>query len=205
MNAIELAKSTFVIKSVTLRHHLDEKGQPWFLAKDICDYLEISNVSDACGRIFEDCKGIVKSDTPGGRQDVLTVNEPGLYQLIFQSRKPEAVNFQRWVFAELLPTLRRQGYYKLPGRELPVGDQTGKGKHGRQPLLDVIKARGITMAAFVTAINQLDLDVPAISDGSFGNQVYGGCRVSRALAIRATTFLNLPAEELFTETSRSNL
>lgn len=206
MTAIELIPSTFVIKSATLRHHLDEHGEPWFLAKDVCDYLEIANPSNAYGRIPAEDRGVSTVDTPSGPQEMVVINEPGLYRLIFQSRKPEAEAFKRWVFRDLLPTLRRQGYYQLPGREVTPPGKGGKGKHGRQPVLDVLRSRGISMARFVEAINQLDLgDLPTVSGGNFANQAYGGCRVSRALATRASALLNLPPEELFTVSSRENL
>lgn len=206
MTAIELSTSTFVIKSIDLRHHLDEHGKPWFLAKDICDYLDITNVSDACGRLFDGNVRIATNDTDAGKRSMNFVNEPGLYQLIFQSRKPEAQTFQRWVFEKLLPTLRSQGYYCLPGRELTATVQTGKRNHGRQPFLGVLRSRGISAAKALATMNALTLDgVPLIRETSYGNQTYGGCRVSRALATRASELLNLPVEELFTETSRLGL
>lgn len=207
MNAIELATSTFVIKSIDLRHHLDEHGDPWFIAKDVCDYLEIVNPSNAYARIPDEDRGVRTTDTPSGSQEMVMINEPGLYRLIFQSRKPEAEDFKRWVFRVLLPTLRRQGYYKMPGRELPGSRPAGgKGGHGRQPLLDVLKARGLAASKALTTMNELPLaGVPLIKLTSYGNQTYGGCRVSRALATRASELLNLPIEELFTESSRVGL
>jgi BRO family, N-terminal domain len=61
------------------------------------------NVSAACDRVWaENRDEVTGTDTIGRRQQMITVNEPGLYQLIFQSRKPEAVSFQRWVFTGLL-------------------------------------------------------------------------------------------------------
>jgi anti-repressor protein len=65
-------------------------GEVCFVAKDVCDVLEITNVSDAIRRLDEDEKGIVSTDTPSGNQEMLIVNESGLYSLILGSRKPEA-------------------------------------------------------------------------------------------------------------------
>lgn len=206
MTAIQLTESTFVIKSATLRHHLDEHGEPWFLAKDVCDYLELVNPSNAYARVPDEDRGVRTVDTPSGPQEMIIVNEPGLYRLIFQSRKPEAEAFKRWVFRELLPTLRRQGYYKMPGRELPSERRGGKGGHGRQPFLDVIRARGFSGARALKLMNELPLgDVPLIRETTYGNQTYGGCRVSRALALRASALLNLPVGELFTPSSLTGL
>jgi prophage antirepressor-like protein len=93
-------------------------GAPWFIAKDICDILGIARVSDALRDFPQNEKGVVSTRTPGGDQEMLTVNEPGLYRLIFQSRKPEAEKFKTWVFAEVLPQIRRAGAYAQPGLAL---------------------------------------------------------------------------------------
>lgn len=198
MTALELTTTTFVIKSVDLRHYLDEDGKPWFIAKDVCDYLEIANPADAYNRVWPEYKGVSNADTPGGVQSMITVNEAGLYQLIFTSRKPEAVAFQRWVFETLLPTLRQQGYFKLAGRVVPV-ERSGRGGWGRQPFLDVIKSRGFSQRVALETMNALPLDgVALVKATSYGNQIYGGARVNDALAKRASAWLNLPPTELFT-------
>lgn len=86
-------------------------GEPWFVAKDVCEALGISNNRDALARLDEDEKGVALTDTPGGKQRVQTVNEPGLYTLVLSSRKPEARDFKRWVTHEVLPAIRRHGAY----------------------------------------------------------------------------------------------
>jgi prophage antirepressor-like protein len=193
---IELTESTYVIKTASLRHHLDEKGEPWFIARDVCEYLEIANVSDACQRIFDGAKGIATADTPGGPQEMLTVSEPGLYQLIFQSRKPEAVEFQRWVFEDLLPNLRRHGFYRMPGRPMPG---IGKRAYGRQPFLDEIKRRGLTQREAFDGLNAIELnDVPQVSFNVYTNSMYGQCRPSAALAVRASALLGVSVDQLLT-------
>lgn len=86
-------------------------GEPWFVAKDVCEILEIANYRDALSRLDEDEKGVVTTDTPGGRQQVSVVNEPGLYRLIFTSRKEEAERFKRWLAHEVIPSIRKTGAY----------------------------------------------------------------------------------------------
>jgi prophage antirepressor-like protein len=90
---------------------------PWFIAKDVCDILGITRVSDALRDFPQNEKGAVNTRTPGGKQEVLTINEPGLYRLIFQSRKPEAERFKTWVFTEVLPQIRRTGAFGLSGQD----------------------------------------------------------------------------------------
>lgn len=204
MTAIELSESTYVLRTVKLRHHLDDRGESWFIGKEVCEFLELSDTSSALRKVWPEYKGRELLPTPGGAQEMLTVNELGLYQLIFMSKHPDAVAFQKAVY-EMLRTARRQGYYVIPGRQLRVGPGTGKAAHGRQPFLDVIRSRGLSAARALAGMNALDLPVPQVRETTYGNQTYGSCRVSVALATRASTYLNLPVEELFTPSSRANL
>ncbi len=89
-------------------------GEPWFVAKDVCDILELGDVSKAVSRLDEDEKGTNSIPTPGGNQEMLVINEPGLYSLILGSRKPEAKLFKRWVVHEVLPAIRQTGMYAVP-------------------------------------------------------------------------------------------
>lgn len=94
--------------------------QLWFVAKDVCDILEIGNVSQAVSRLDEDERGIISNDTLSGTQEMLIVSESGLYALIWSSRKPEAKTFRRWVSREVLPQIRKTGSYVLPPSK-PIG------------------------------------------------------------------------------------
>lgn len=88
-------------------------GEPWFVAKDVCDALTIGNSRDAIGRLDDDEKGVSVVATPSGEQQMNIVNESGLYNLIFQSRKPEAKKFRKWVTSEVLPSIRKTGRYEV--------------------------------------------------------------------------------------------
>ena len=87
--------------------------EPWFVAKDVCDALTIEKHRDAVSRLDDDERGSVVVDTLGGKQAVAAVNESGLYNLIFQSRKPEAKVFRKWVTGEVLPSIRKTGSYSV--------------------------------------------------------------------------------------------
>lgn len=87
-------------------------GQTWFVAKDVCDTLEIKKYRDSVARLDEDEREPVLVDTLGGKQEMIAVNESGLYTLIMKSRKPEAKAFKRWVTHEVLPSIRKTGEYK---------------------------------------------------------------------------------------------
>lgn len=88
-------------------------GDPWFVAKDACDCLTISNVTQACQTLDEDEKGVCKVETLGGKQDVTVISESGLYTLIMRSNKEQAKPFRRWVTGEVLPSIRKTGSYSV--------------------------------------------------------------------------------------------
>ncbi len=101
----------------SVRAFLDEDGEPMFVARDLCDALGIDKYRDAVSRLDEDERGSVLVDTPGGKQNMSAVTEPGFYKLVMRSRKPEAKAFQRWVTHEVLPELRRYGAVVLADDE----------------------------------------------------------------------------------------
>lgn len=94
-------------------------GNPQWVAKDVCDVLDLGNTSLAVnGRpdrpgsgLDEDEKGVANVNTLGGLQEMIVVNESGLYSLIMTSRKPEAKVFKRWTTHEVLPSIRKHGAY----------------------------------------------------------------------------------------------
>lgn len=86
---------------------------PWFAVKDICKILELSNVTVASSNIQEKWKKIQKTDSGYGPQDMIVINESGLYKMIMRSTKPIAEKFQEWICEEILPSIRKKGYYRL--------------------------------------------------------------------------------------------
>ncbi len=94
-----------------VRSLVDQNNEPWFVAKDICEILEIANARDAVSALDDDEKGVAFTDTLGGKQEVNIINESGLYNLIFRSNKPQAKAFRKWVTGEVLPSIRRQGHF----------------------------------------------------------------------------------------------
>lgn len=93
---------------------------PWFVAADVCRVLGLGNTSLAIngradredGGLDDDEKGVATVNTLGGGQNLLTINESGLYALIFKSRKAEARRFRKWVTSEVLPAIRKDGEYR---------------------------------------------------------------------------------------------
>ena len=92
--------------------------EPWFVAKDVCMLLDLSNPRDILAKVLDDDeKGVDTIYTPGGKQQMSIINESGLYHLIFVSRKPEAKAIRRWVTGTVLPSIRRTGSYTVGGQQ----------------------------------------------------------------------------------------
>lgn len=103
----------FDFRGASLRTLTDKAGEPWFVAKDVCDILELTNPAVALQSLDDDEKTNLSNSyvwsEPGRRP--LIISEPGLYRLVMRSRKPEAKEFQRWVTHEVLPQIRKTGGY----------------------------------------------------------------------------------------------
>lgn len=84
---------------------------PWWVAKDVCDNIGLSDVSMSMQRLDDDEKLIQKLFVSGQERDVWLINESGLYSLILTSNKPEAKKFKKWITAEVLPSIRKTGGY----------------------------------------------------------------------------------------------
>lgn len=88
-------------------------GEPWIVGRDAAEALGYSNPRDAiAAHVEEEDKGVAKCDTLGGRQDVVVINESGLYALVFGSKLESAKRFKRWVTKEVLPEIRKTGSYQ---------------------------------------------------------------------------------------------
>lgn len=95
-------------------------GEPWFVGKDVATALGYERTADAIRvHVPEDDKGVGEIQTPGGKQNMTTINESGLYALIFGSKLESAKRFKHWVTSEVLPTIRKTGSYEMPKKETP--------------------------------------------------------------------------------------
>ena len=109
---------------------VETDGQTWWVAKDVCNALGLDNGREAIRRLDEDeVSSTDVIDSLGRHQTMTTVNEPGLYSLTLGSRKPQAKAFKRWVTHEVLPSLRKNGFY-VNGQE--------KGDKGKKALLSTL-------------------------------------------------------------------
>lgn len=123
----------FHFEDAGVRTKVEDK-EIWFVLKDVCDVFGETNYRRAAERLDDDEKGVSQMNTPGGEQGMIVINEPGLYHLLLtmqpdkargvsdeyiEERKNKLRKFRRWVTHEVLPSIRRQGYYSaLPPEQL---------------------------------------------------------------------------------------
>ena len=103
---------TFNFNNAPLRVLTDENGDPWFVAKDVCDVLQYTNASKAISdHIDPGDKLNNESLSSLGQRGGWLINESGLYSLVLSSKLPTAREFKRWVTHEVLPSIRKHGVY----------------------------------------------------------------------------------------------
>ena len=118
MNKVKIFNSEEfgAVRTVTIN------GEPWFVGKDVALALGYSYPQKAVrDHVLEEDRGVNEMDTPSGRQKLVTINESGLYALIFGSKLDSAQRFKHWVTSEVLPAIRKTGGYRTPapqGKEL---------------------------------------------------------------------------------------
>jgi prophage antirepressor-like protein len=126
-----------MFEKLTIRIFLLDNEEYWSLS-DCCFALGMTNPSHSLKYIPEDyIRTVYVIDAMKRRQEIYVINEAGLYELIFKSRKEEAKKFKKWVFDEVLPSLRKTGHYSIPEHIKAIS------KEARNALTDEWKAHGI--------------------------------------------------------------
>jgi prophage antirepressor-like protein len=123
--------SIFTFESREIRFVGTAEAPEW-VAADILSILhpdiQPKERSSYLSKIADEWKGLEKIQTPGGAQNMVTVFEPGLYALIGRSNSPLAVPFQKWLYEEVLPSIRKTGAYTAPNAPEPVARQSRPSK-----------------------------------------------------------------------------
>lgn len=116
--------SIFQFEGSTSVRVIDQIGQPWFVAKDVCDVLGIQNSRDMIAKQLDsdEVEKTYITDSLGRQQETHIISESGLYALIIRSNKPNARKFRKWITSEVLPAIRKTGQYVAPVNNLPSSE-----------------------------------------------------------------------------------
>ena len=125
-------------------------GEPWFVLKDVCEVLGLSDTNKTAERLDHDELTRTKLVSGGQEREMYIIDESGLYNVILRSDKPEAKPFRKWVTSEVLPSIRRNGGYisgqselspaELMAKALKVAEQTLAERDARISTLQVQNA-----------------------------------------------------------------
>ncbi len=102
-----------------LVRQIDKGDELWFVGADVCKVLALANPHSSLALLDDDEKGLHTVETLGGIQEMIVVSEPGVYRLVFRSRKPVAERFKRWLAHEVIPSIRKTGSYGCDGEVIP--------------------------------------------------------------------------------------
>lgn len=133
-------------------------GEPWFVGKDIAEalgYGKGKSLNNAVAtHVDDEDKGVTEMMTPGGKQNLIIINESGLYSLILSSKLPNAKKFKRWVTSEVLPAIRKTGHYEAPGyapKATSIGEVVNLIKITRQTM----KEQGASPSDIAKAVKEI--------------------------------------------------
>ena len=129
------------------------EGELWFVGKDVAEILGYANPSKALG---DHCKGVAKRyplETPGGMQELRIISEPDMLRLVVNSNLPSAERFERWVFEEVLPSIRKTGTYTAKNAMTPL-KATAEAAKAVAPLVRAGRLLGLDKNAAAIAANQ---------------------------------------------------
>ena len=133
-------------------------GEPWFVGKDIAEalgYGKGKSLNNAvASHVDDEDKGVTEMMTPGGKQNLIIINESGLYSLILSSKLPNAKKFKRWVTSEVLPAIRKTGHYEAPGyapKATSIGEVVNLIKITRQTM----KEQGASPSDIAKAVKEI--------------------------------------------------
>lgn len=165
--------SSFNFEGQAVRLRVDAESALWWVARDVCAALGLSNPRKATSSLSEDEKDVTTGDTLGGRQKMTVVNEPGLYRLIFQSRKPAAERFKRWVCHEVLPQIRRTGQFAARPLELAEPEM-------------------MTIEEFAEELNSKGVEMKSVHLVALGRRAHECCEAMGYRPAKYTGWLKLP-------------
>jgi anti-repressor protein len=127
-----------------LRTSYDESGQIWFSGVDVCNALGYVKASIIIDRLDDDEKKLeYMTDTSGQRRRGWSINESGLYSLVLTSTKPEAKVFKKWITFEVIPSIRKAGFYATDSVSFKLTELQEHKKRIQQKQIELFKAKEV--------------------------------------------------------------
>lgn len=168
---------------------IEKDGEPWFVAKDVCDILEISNSRDAISRLDDDEKNTVAiTDGTPGNPNMTIISESGVYALVFTSRKPEAENFKRWVRKEVIPQIRKTGIYLSPVINSKMLYQIAQVLEEKEKQIALMKPKSEAFDAFMDGSNLQTMNDVAKCLGYGRNKLFAFLREKKIIRSNNTPY-----------------
>ncbi|HCF0641665.1 TPA: Bro-N domain-containing protein [Pseudomonas aeruginosa] len=137
---------SYSFKNRPVRVVTDENGEPWFVGKDVCELL---GYADSINAIKQHCRGVVKyhpiPDSLGRMQQTRLLSEPDTLRLIVNSQLPAAQEFERWVFEDVLPSIRRTGSYSIGQQLVRLGQAMQNPNTKLGELTELVQACGVDL------------------------------------------------------------
>lgn len=162
---LQAINNPFLFADHEIRTAIDDNGEPWFCAKDVYEALDIAwkGAKGSLMNMPEKWQVVWYLQTTFGNKETIFIKEPGLYQITFRSNKPDAVKFTEWVCEEVLPAIRKQGFFGsiTPGQQIQLRNQMFK-------LLDKLSTTDAfihtkLMASLRNICNQLGEPMPDVT------------------------------------------
>lgn len=164
---------------------VEDNGEPWFVAKDVCEALGYTWSGSRIAHVPDEWKGVTSVVTPGGKQDVATLSEQGLYFFLGRSDKPAALPYQKWIAGDILPAIRKTGGY-------------GKPALSREEILS--QALEIIGGENAALKQQLAIDAPKVEFAEAVSEAEGGMSVNQlAKVLRQRGIKHMGPHNLFQE------
>lgn len=153
----------FDFERFELRSIIDDKGEPWFVARDICNILGLSNLNMAIQVLDDTEKGVNQIDTLGGKQSMVIVNESGMFALILRSDKPKAKELRKWVTSEVLPSIRKTGSYSLRSNAIAIPQDNDDDSIAEMEMIAKIATQTADNRRRIKAMEQVQEETRAIA------------------------------------------
>ena len=170
---------------------LEIDGDVWFVAKDVCGALDIKNARDAVSALDDDEKLTSVIPTAGQNRTVNLINESGLYALVFKSRKKSAQNFRKWITKEVIPSIRKRGFYgKIDRSVLPNFIERYKDNYHKLPK-NYFSVISEMYARLYMELEKVGYSIPDKSEN--GTQMMPDISVGKGFAV----FLKLHKSEFY--------